>query len=496
MKTILISLLLLSTGYYSYAQYTFVPSTSVFQGLSGGDLQMGDLNNDGFPDIIMSGFDNTGSMLTEIYLNDGQGDFILSSNQPFVGYVDVTIILTDVNGDGSLDVLFNGEKENTGLTMEYYENLNIPNTVDFQFVGGFTGGPAALRSSTVWADLNNDGNMDIVYSGYQIGVGVFIWYLLGDGSGNFANAVMVPGTMGACAGSLIAQDIDGDGDIDLFVVGFDSDDMVDPKTRMYKNKIAEGGGFNFEEITGLPFMDMSISLAKAEDVDGDGRLDLFLSGRNQIGEIETRLYYQSSPFNFVEDKASGDFDGIVDGDMALADIDGDGDIDIIVSGFATDNNGDDIITTTLYINDFKNGGSGNYTKVPGLNFQGAGSGNLGMMDIDGDGDIDIIVSGFDDYNSTDSYTTLYYNKTPQVSSITSYEGATWVVYPNPTDGVFMIHTSDHLNDSSIEVYSLLGEAITSAKIVNNATCIDLSNYPAGVYILNLNNQQTYKIVKY
>ena len=57
------------------------------------------------------------------------------------------------------------------------------------------------------------------------------------------------------------------------------------------------------------------------------------------------------------------------------------------------------------------------------------------------------------------------------------------VYPNPSNGIFRIQTSALSDQSSVEVYNMLGEKVYSQlSIVNYPLSIDLSSNPNGVYL--------------
>jgi hypothetical protein len=57
------------------------------------------------------------------------------------------------------------------------------------------------------------------------------------------------------------------------------------------------------------------------------------------------------------------------------------------------------------------------------------------------------------------------------------------VYPNPSNGIFTIQSSEE--NATVEVYTMLGEKISSCQMVSGKTDIDLSSRQAGIYLLKI-----------
>ena len=91
----------------------------------------------------------------------------------------------------------------------------------------------------------------------------------------------------------------------------------------------------------------------------------------------------NAQISFVED-TTVPFEGIYGGDAAFADIDGDNDLDVLITGFINPTTR----VTKLYTND----GLGDFTLVGGDPFPGLGGyfGEVAFADIDGDNDQDVI----------------------------------------------------------------------------------------------------------
>ncbi len=119
-------------------------------------------------------------------------------------------------------------------------------------------------------------------------------------------------------------DVDGDGWCDIYLTGMECGN------RLYRNR----GGWKFEDITdraGVACTGQYSTGAVLADVDGDGKLDLLVNG---IG-AGTRLFINQGGGVFRERKDSGLVQHGGSHSLALADADGDGDLDLYVVNYRT-----------------------------------------------------------------------------------------------------------------------------------------------------------------
>ncbi len=258
-------------------------------------------------------------------------------NNPFegidVGYVSVPI-LADIDGDGDLDLVVG---ENDG-TLKYYQNTGTTSNPAYEAKTGddnpFNGINVGIYSGPTLADIDGDGDLDLVMGEAY---GTLKYYQNTGTTSNPAYEVKTGGSnpfnsidVGDFSKPTLA-DIDGDGDLDLVVGEKYGTLKYYQNTGTTSNPAYEaktGGSNPFNSIDVGDFATPTLA-----DIDGDGDLDLV------VGEYYGTLkYYQntgttSNPAYEVKTGGSNPFNGIDVGDFSkptLADIDGDGDLDLVV----------------------------------------------------------------------------------------------------------------------------------------------------------------------
>jgi hypothetical protein len=196
---------------------------------------------------------------------------------------------------------------------------------------GLTG---VYNSSSTLGDVNGDGHLDLVITGQDQNDDPTSTLYLGDGSGGFSKANA--GLTGVWDGSSTLGDVDGDGNPDLVITGKDQND--DPTTTLY---LGDGSGGFSEANAGLT--GVSGSSSTLGNVDGDGNLDLVITSRDLNVDQTSTLYLGDGNGGFSE--ANAGLTGVA-GSSTLGDVDGDGDLDLVITG--QDQNDDP--TSTLYEN--------------------------------------------------------------------------------------------------------------------------------------------------
>ena len=287
----------------------------------------------------------------------------------------------DIDGDGDQDLLITGDT-GSGYISRLYTNDGAGRFTDSD--AGLTG---VAQGSSCFADVDNDGDRDFLITGRTGSLNIS-WLYINNGSGSFT--VKPSGAPGVFNSSSSFTDIDGDGDQDLLITGQAESGNL---SGLYVN---DGSGSFSESNAGLTGVDYSSSCIA--DVDGDGRQDLLITGNNINGRI-ARLYFNDSSNSQL------DLTGVYHGSSSFADVDGDGDQDLLITG-AQDGETDedpDKLSATLYIND----GSGGFTDAD-AGLKGVYYSSSCFTDVDDDGDQDLVITG-DTGDGLSQITRLYLN---------------------------------------------------------------------------------------
>jgi len=293
----------------------------------------GDLDNDGDLDIVTKD--------PEAILLNQDSLFILSvesnvkSNQ--VGTEGIG--LGDFNRDGYLDIYYaNYESEEEYFQDQYYKSQGYgvfeENTDKVGLNTDMEGNRAGRGVNP--ADFDNDGDLDIYVSNYRL-TDNFLW--LNNGKGRFSNkaldydlaGVEIEGWWGHTIGSEWA-DWDNDGDLDLLTANLAHPRYIDvsDKTMLYENSGAPE--YDFKDIrskTGIRYAETHSEPAWG-DLNNDGFLDLYI---NNVYEGRRSFLYMNEGNGTFRDvtflAGVRHFNGW---GVAFADIDNDGDLDILAAG--------------------------------------------------------------------------------------------------------------------------------------------------------------------
>ena len=281
-------------------------------------VALGDLDGDGFPDALLADGQIGVGLPNELLLNRGDGTLADASGQ-LPAHVDRSsaVALGDVDGDGDLDAYL--ASDFFGSPDRVYRNLG---GAVFQDVPGAVLGPVGRTLDLALGDLDGDGNLDVFVANDFFQQNRL---RLGNGGGGFldATSVLVPPLADSTA-DVELGDIDGDGDLDVYLA-----ERLGEQDRLLENT---GGGLLVDATAQLPAESGSTEAAVLADLDGDGDLDVLQGGQPAPGDSANRLFLnQGGTLSFVDASAGLPFQAEATFDLAAADLDGDGDPDVLVA---------------------------------------------------------------------------------------------------------------------------------------------------------------------
>ncbi|MBN8707386.1 MAG: VCBS repeat-containing protein, partial [Bacteroidetes bacterium] len=139
---------------------TFSEVTTSFTGLAASSAVWGDLNKDGYPDLVLSGvsgsLDNGDSRTMEVWFNNA-GEGFTQAPEYFEGMTFGGIILSDIDGDNDLDIVTLGSRDyfggGGGEALTYNQGTNFQ--IHFNRIAGSSVAPDAPVSVSVADIVNN-----------------------------------------------------------------------------------------------------------------------------------------------------------------------------------------------------------------------------------------------------------------------------------------------------------------------------------------------------
>jgi len=327
-------------------------------------VKAADLDNDGDDDVVVvSGSDNIVGWYENLDGSEFSDLNVISTDvkNPW------DIYLADIDGDGNTDVLSisseSSFRENDDR-VAWYRNQGNGLFETQQIISTEIKGV----SSVIAADIDEDGDLDVLSaSGDDNKLAL---YENTDGVGTFsAQQVISTDTFGAT--SLVAADADADGDLDLFTASFQYDEIA-----LYENTNGMGD-FSAQQI--ISSNADGVESIFTADIDGDGDVDV-LSASFRDDKI---AWYENID-------AAGTFDAqqIISttaggaSSVFAADLDADGDLDVLSASYSDDK--------IAWYENTNGAGTFGLQQIISTNSDGASS-VLGS-DFDGDGAIDVILA--------------------------------------------------------------------------------------------------------
>ncbi|MBK9384818.1 MAG: VCBS repeat-containing protein [Planctomycetes bacterium] len=364
---------------------TFTPSATGFTGslieLSPHRLMPGDFDADGDTDCVA-----LQTIEARVFLNRGNAELVdVTHRYPWL--IDCAIAPADYDGDGIADLAAISDGGPIPSAGRRIRNcLLLRGRGNGEFLDASLQLPNDIPDADVLAagDLDGDGDLDLVFGTFNYAGGPSrLVFARNDGAGNFAIAASLPVDQGVT--HLKLGDLDGDNRLDIaMVVGW-----LANWSRVYLNR----GAWNFAELANaVPLHPGATTELGLGDLDGDGDLDLFAAKGNAGGILgfENRIYLNAGNGMFATSLGALPPHADPSESVSLGDVDGDGDLDALVGNGANVVGGRLPFGNRLYLN----GGNGIFFdstgSLPAL--PPDATFDVALSDLDGDGDLDAYIS--------------------------------------------------------------------------------------------------------
>jgi len=343
-------------------------------------LDIADMDNDGDIDIVGTGAGPAPDygVFTHVFENQGNNIFttktdwvrnsdetlsdLLGTNQGFVTF-------TDINNDQHLEIMLSASTDQDNLSKLYLNNADGT----FSVINNPVDGTSVLLNKNngthAWGDFNGDKFQDLIILGGQ---GDASTYLYLNNKNNTFSKVGNPvnGTAefpGLYSGPVSWGDIDGDNDLDILISAREGSGN-NPHTLIYEN-LGSDNAFQFslvatpidtdgDNIGDSMFTEYSLSEMFLADIDGKNELDIILIGEDMANDTNaTSIYLNTGDKSYIrlenpvdtDNDGSGDaqFEAVYYAGATVADLDNDGDMDLIYNG---QNNDFTLALTLVYEN--------------------------------------------------------------------------------------------------------------------------------------------------
>jgi hypothetical protein len=398
-----------------------------------GAIRIEDLNNDGNPDVILTGRQEAKQWPnTVIFHNDGQGNFKELVGTTFIGFTNGSISIGDVDNNGEKDLLMTGARSG-GVVPETKLYLNMGDDSYAEDDENLI--MALYNSSSLLRDFDDDGDLDLMIMGKGV-YGVQTKMYINDGTGGLTENTQLS-FEGLWSGSIFVEDLNGDGLEDILLQGEHFNRRIEG-VYVYLKK-SDGSYTETREL----ITDRDIQSIALLDVDSDGDLDYLIGGLNDKLLPFTSFYTNNGYGSFTE-KSNEEVLGLKRGAIEKIDFDFDGDLDILLSGI-NELDANEIAVLT-------NDGYGNFTKQTTNRLVAVSQGIIKAVNFQNDSTSEILICGLDE--TQQPITRLYQKQSQGFESITSTQ--------LPNFRASSVSSSDFNNDQIMDLVvcgeSTLGES--------------------------------------
>jgi hypothetical protein len=426
-------------------------------GASTHSVATGDLNGDGKTDLVLADQCNSNNNCSNgsvsVLLGNGDGTFQTAVSYSTAGQNALSVAVSDVNNDGKLDVVVASNCDTNNCSNGVVSVLLGNGDGTLQTPASYNSGGEYSQYAAI-ADVNGDGKPDLLVannclSNSNCSTGSMS-VLMGNGDGTFQPAVSYS-SGGEGPLFLAVRDVNGDGKPDVVVVNECADNNCSSGSA---SVLLGNGDGTFQSAVSYNSGGADTTSVAVADVNGDGKPDALVSNACSsnsdcsYGSVSVLLGNGDGTFQSAVSYNSGGQDA---SSLTVADINGDGKADLLVAN-QTDSNGnwmDGSVTSVLLGN-----GDGTFQTAVSYASGDFGGLSIAVVDADGDGKADVVMANecVDDYVcTTGGVSVLLGNGDGTLRGAVNYDSGAWASYSVATadvngDGKFDLLLANQCNN--------------------------------------------------
>ncbi|MFY0627583.1 MAG: VCBS repeat-containing protein [Reichenbachiella sp.] len=339
MKSIILSLFLTLSYYYSFAQFNSIEENNIPK-LIDGDIKFGDIDLDGDIDCIISGFDGV-QPITRVMINEGSNNYSVL-NVDIINLTQSKIVLVDFTKDRFLDLFISGIDDAGNSQFRIYKNLKGESFEDINTsIATFDNGDFEVF------DINSDGDLDVLITGLING-NIQTRFYFSDGNQFYNQEFYFDGLVDS---KIVVADFTNDSRKDIIIQGKNIFGQNETK------RFIQGPGGRYIVHLDVPLNIPHIDAIEKGDFNSDGYDDLVQFGFSLLTwQFQTSIFW-GKEFGFEKTPSvypAVDFNrsrGFYFKILEVIDIDQDGDDDILQAG---------VTETGVGFHSLINDGTGNF----------------------------------------------------------------------------------------------------------------------------------------